>query len=50
MEWINPKYAELVADYRMPIDPDMTPISPMARPDGEPVAPVRGFIMEPLAD
>lgn len=50
MEWINPRYAELVADYRAPMGPDVAPISPAVRPDGELVPPVRGFIMEPLTD
>lgn len=48
MEWIDPRYADLVACYRQQ---DFEAFGPLLeRPDGEPVPPRLGFVMEPLRD
>ncbi|MEU6238088.1 hypothetical protein [Kitasatospora sp. NPDC047058] len=54
MEWINPRYAQLVACYRQQQEtPDSGAAAfgvPLRRVDGEPVPARLGFVMEPSAD
>ncbi|WP_157531900.1 MULTISPECIES: hypothetical protein [unclassified Kitasatospora] len=50
MEWIDPRYAELVAEFRKPLDPQQLTFDRPMPPEGAPANAVRGFVMERLDD
>ncbi|MEE1781462.1 hypothetical protein PUR71_00675 [Streptomyces sp. SP17BM10] len=53
MEWIDPRYADLVAEFRQQ-DDDLDAVAPYGAPlrrvDGELVPARLGFIVEPLSE
>ncbi|WP_181970654.1 hypothetical protein [Kitasatospora xanthocidica] len=52
MEWINPRFVDLVAWWRQEQavpDPDADVYGPTWRADSESMSARRGFLMEPLA-